>query len=472
MSTEIKDLIVILPGIMGSVLEKNGKVIWDISGKSFLSTIQSSKELILKSDDWDDGVVATRVMQDFYIVPGIIKIIDGYTRLRECLLGGTLRIYPKSSDNPDLVNYYEFPYDWRRDNRISAHKLKQFIDERLENWRQHSEHKDAQVILLAHSMGGLVSRYYLEVLEGWRDCRALLTFGTPYRGSAKVMPAIVEGYQKTFLDFTEAVRSFTSVYQLLPIYEMFKTDEGYRRVSEVNGIPNLDRDRAIKARKFHQEIEDHVRENRLRPDWKKNGYVVLPFVGTRQATYQSATLVNGKLEVSYDPPSSLPPALADGDDSVPRISAIPLEMDYQDYYNTFVSCHHGEIQANPDVLDLVKERLVQMQIQIDLSQFKGAEKRVKAEAQVSLNLFVKDLYFSGNPVEISGKVINAEASVKKLVTQIIPKTTQNEPITTELQPDGNQWKVTLEGLAAGVYEVQLSTPDLEITPVRDLFEVV
>jgi hypothetical protein len=32
-------------------------------------------------------------------------------------------------------------------------------------------------------MGGLVARYYLEVLGGWEKCRALFTFGTPHRGS-------------------------------------------------------------------------------------------------------------------------------------------------------------------------------------------------------------------------------------------------------------------------------------------------
>jgi hypothetical protein len=32
-------------------------------------------------------------------------------------------------------------------------------------------------------MGGLVARHYLEVFDGWRDTRMLVTFGTPYRGS-------------------------------------------------------------------------------------------------------------------------------------------------------------------------------------------------------------------------------------------------------------------------------------------------
>jgi triacylglycerol esterase/lipase EstA (alpha/beta hydrolase family) len=63
-------------------------------------------------------------------------------------------------------------------------------------------------------MGGLVARYYLEVLEGWRDCRALITFGTPYRGSANALNYLANGYKKLFLDLTEVMRSFSSIYQL------------------------------------------------------------------------------------------------------------------------------------------------------------------------------------------------------------------------------------------------------------------
>ena len=47
-----------------------------------------------------------------------------------------------------------------------------------------------EIAAYVRSMGGLVSRYFLEVLEGWRDARALLTFGTPYRGSLNALDAL------------------------------------------------------------------------------------------------------------------------------------------------------------------------------------------------------------------------------------------------------------------------------------------
>lgn len=107
-------------------------------------------------------------------------------------------------------------------------------------------------------MGGLVSRYYLEVLEGWPQCRALFTFGTPYRGSVKAVNFLANGYKKLFLDLTEVMRSFTSIYQLLPIYKMVRIGEADHRVAEADGLPNINKLLAQDALAFHREIEAAV----------------------------------------------------------------------------------------------------------------------------------------------------------------------------------------------------------------------
>lgn len=92
---------------------------------------------------------------------------------------------------------------------------------------------------MAYSMGGLVSRYYLEVLEGWRDSQALFTFGTPYRGSPKAVNFLSNGYKKLFLDLTDVMRSLTSIYQLLPIYKAINIDGEFYRIAEVDNLPNI-----------------------------------------------------------------------------------------------------------------------------------------------------------------------------------------------------------------------------------------
>ena len=85
-------------------------------------------------------------------------------------------------------------------------------------------------------MGGLICRHFLEMLDGWKDTRLLITFGTPYRGSLNALDFIANGMKKklgpvTLLNLTELVRSFTSVYQLLPIYPCVDPGEWRTRPS-------------------------------------------------------------------------------------------------------------------------------------------------------------------------------------------------------------------------------------------------
>jgi hypothetical protein len=179
-----KDLVVVLPGISGSVLSKDGKEIWGASTAAIWQAVTSGGEnirsLAIKGvddpslADLGDGVKATGLVQDLHIIPGLWKI-DGYSALVNHL--------KSSLQLEDGQNLFEFAYDWRRDNRVAARRLAQATKGWLDRWRTTSGASDAKLVLVAHSMGGLVSQYFLEVMGGWKDTRALVTFGTPYRGS-------------------------------------------------------------------------------------------------------------------------------------------------------------------------------------------------------------------------------------------------------------------------------------------------
>ena len=114
--SRVRDLIVFLPGITGSVLQKDKKDIWGITGQSIadaLATLgRNLNALELMDDpndveDLGDGVVATRLFPDVHLIPGLWKI-DGYSGVRTAL-SQRLRLN-------GAANYIEFPYDWRRDS--------------------------------------------------------------------------------------------------------------------------------------------------------------------------------------------------------------------------------------------------------------------------------------------------------------------------------------------------------------------
>ncbi|WP_072010974.1 triacylglycerol lipase, partial [Serratia sp. Ag1] len=85
-----------------------------------------------------------------------------YSREAEALTEGDLKV----------LDNYRFPvhamgYNWLGSNIESAERLKNYIDALLKKYREAPmKYKCNKVILVTHSMGGLVARYYSEVLGG------------------------------------------------------------------------------------------------------------------------------------------------------------------------------------------------------------------------------------------------------------------------------------------------------------------
>ena len=469
----MKDIIIILPGILGSVLQKDGKDLWNVSGQAIFQVLTNLGKVVhdlkLSEDDpeaesLDDGIRATSLIQDTHLIPGLWKI-DGYTQTAH-LITDNFNVTPGDiyNDPEDkAANFYQFPYDWRRDNRANARILKKLIDKRLKCWRQKSGASDAKVILLAHSMGGLVSRYYLEVLGGWQDSRALFTFGTPYRGSLNAVNFLANGYKQLFLDLTEVMRSLTSIYQLLPIYEVVKIGESYKRIAEADGLPNIDKLRAQDALAFHREIEAAVKQHLALEAYQS--FNVFPIAGIKQVTLQSAVLENGKLTTSADLPAILQHRLefGEGDGTVPQISAIPIEKSKEG--NTFfIAEQHGGLQNQKQVLDNLQKCL-------EMGQFDIGDIRA---SQAAISLSLDDLFLPDEPVKIRAKVTGA-ISFGKLQAEITSVSNGQPAIILDFEQQEQEWVLAIDSLQQGLYRVKVQTENLSDqapTPVHDLFEVV
>jgi len=150
---QMRDLVILLPGITGSVLQKDGRDLWAISGRAIWSALRSLggslDALRMESDDPDaddlgDGIRAARLIDDAHIVPGLVKI-DGYSTLSS-MIKEEFEVEEGSLDDERPGNYFEFPYDWRRDNRASARALHRLIVDRLPRWREHSNATDAKAV--------------------------------------------------------------------------------------------------------------------------------------------------------------------------------------------------------------------------------------------------------------------------------------------------------------------------------------
>ena len=456
----MRDVIVLLPGITGSVLQRNGRDVWAVSGSSALNALltlgDSIRELALEEDppdvdDLGDGVTATRVIHDIHLIPGLWKI-DGYTKVVE-RVKATFDVTPGA-------NFFEFAYDWRRDNRVAARKLAREARAWLTSWRQRSGNDEAQLILVGHSMGGIVSRYFLECLDGWRDTRLLVTFGTPYRGSLNALGFLANGFEKKLgpfgIDLSDLLRSLTSVYQLLPIYPCYADGDGQlKRVTEAE-IANVIPARAAAARAFHDEIANAVAEHENDDDYTNNGYTIRPVIGTFQPTFQSARRAGSKIELlrSYQGKD------LDGDGTVPRVSASPLEFD--DEANAmYVSERHASLQNSDPVL--VQLTGVMSGLSINFAAFRGAL------PTISLALDLDDAYGVDEPVSFS--IEPEELPAEPLTAIVADVGTESEVLRQTLRPDEGRYRGELPPLPAGVYRLTVVGGGA-VEPVSDLFAVL
>lgn len=408
MPQDLLHMIVVLPGITGSVLKKHGHDLWtvpNILGNAVQNWIPGLKPGIAEQmllhhddafqDDLGDGIEPAGLMSGVYIQPGLFTLVDGYKPLTDRIKSDFV-IREGTLDLKDTrpANYFEFAYDWRRDNRYNARRLQNLIKHKLPLWQAERRTDKAKVILVAHSMGGLVARYYLECLGGREDCRALITMGTPYRGSIKSLNYLENGYRQSGFDFSTAARSFTSMYQLLPIYESVYTEQGYKRVAEIEGWNYLDAAMTADALRFHREIEESVTVNGL-PD--ETQYSLIPLVGTLQPTLQSARLFAKNLTAVYDLPEKEQSQWNWGDDSVPFISAIPLEYSDMQRERGYAE-HHGALPGNSEILNELSSR-------IGLLQTGGQSAMRRAGDPFGISFHVEDLYMEGESIALAASIL-------------------------------------------------------------------
>jgi hypothetical protein len=104
------------------------------------------------------------------------------------------------------------------------------------------------------------------------------------------------------VNLSALLRSWTSVYQLLPTYPVVLARGEYRRVAETD-LPYVERRRAAEAfDEFHEAIRQAV-ENRLETVSPSQTYALLPVVGIDQETLQSAELREGQIVLSQELPA-------------------------------------------------------------------------------------------------------------------------------------------------------------------------
>lgn len=218
--------VILIPGLMGSrIADANGRELWP--GPFTRVLFSSYPELALDIDP-DTLQVDTHGQR----AVGITDQIAGrafYASIIETLrdVGGFELGTPGQKPAPGKRYLYVLAYDWRLDNVEAARAL----DRLIEQLRSDFGRPDLKVDIVAHSMGGLIARYYLrygseDVLErndfpltyrGAGRVRRVALLGTPNLGSVGSLHSFITGRRVVLGRVkTEHLATFPSLFELFP----------------------------------------------------------------------------------------------------------------------------------------------------------------------------------------------------------------------------------------------------------------
>jgi len=228
--------VVVVPGMMGSQLWLGSDLLWPN-----LPLVASRPDVL--SLPGDPRIEARGILNEMVVVPHILRL-KKYSALGDYLESGLG--YTRGKD------LLEFAYDWRQDVRLAAQRLAQAID----SWQV-----EGPVTIIAHSLGTLVTRYYVEFFGGRKAVERIVLMGGPHYGTPKGLAAILIG--PGILPFgigaarmREVLATFPSAYQILPVYPCIVGQDGtyIDALKDESWLPEQQRPLLRAGRSFRREL--------------------------------------------------------------------------------------------------------------------------------------------------------------------------------------------------------------------------
>jgi pimeloyl-ACP methyl ester carboxylesterase len=232
-----KTPIIIVPGLIGSELvnKSTGEGVWFHLQRAKTDDLRLPVSPNLARNR--DNLVPRDILRNVRLIR-FLPEIQIYDRLIEALKanGYTEGNWDAPASATDV--FYVFPYDWRRDNVETA----RLLTRRIQTLKTKLKRPNLKFNVIAHSMGGLVSRYAAmygdadlpaagarrprPTWAGARHFNKIFLVGTPNEGSLPSLNSLLNGFSffgvaGLNLPFVQNLTKFDlftipAIYQLLP----------------------------------------------------------------------------------------------------------------------------------------------------------------------------------------------------------------------------------------------------------------
>ena len=448
--TDRKQLIVVLPGIGGSVLARPGRpddVVWDAGKGDIAGVVFRLDRLSIDEAPHLDPLCLTESTKflGFTVVAGYEKL------LHQLETFGTIDRRGDPRHPVPGADVVAVPYDFRRSIVEAAERLDAVVCAHLAGASQ--AERAGRVTVVAHSMGGLVARVWMGLLGRWPWCRSLITLGTPHRGAPKALNWLVNGVP-LLTGTTEMLRAWPSVVQLLPRYPVVRDVEAdAARYPHQLPVPWL-ADRAKEAYDLHVEIE------KVWGDLPRRGPETVACIGWSHRTPDAAFWERGRLRVTKDRPTwlGLDGWEKDfGDGTVPSVSALPPEMDQYEHSPIRLVERHVPLAHAAVVADLLERQLKRR----PPTQIHGAE---DGEHPPTMGLDLAELHPAGAPIRVEATLREVQADVggQRVWARLRPVGGRGGVDRAQLSRDAVQggFEGELPGQVPGLYEIRVSAREV------------
>ena len=435
-------LVVVIPGIGGSELaDASGAIVYRAGLGPFLSVGRDPSVLDRNNELTPVGLVGPHSLVAKQLVTGYDGLLNGITKGLGLSPGRVVTAGAELVD-PDAT-VVAFPYDFRRSVEQIANDLDRVVRERAQGRR---------VVLVAHSMGGLIASWWWAFMSEGIDVHQIITLGTPFRGAAKALDVLVNGMRIGPFPATQTVsdmvRTWDSVFDLLPHYQVLEgnADSLYPHelppaiTKTVDGFSDKARKAYRKNRRLQKALENKVVES------GRNPFTAYYSQGHATLGHASIDAQTNRLAVAKGNPRSIPQSWDGGDGTVPAFSAILDVLEDDGSHRRRLQGKHQDLVEEKSVFEHVSEyardRLPPAA--------RGAQRhKVTAYLQVDL----EDVVPSGLETEVKLRVVDEDGSV--LDVGNVGGNVGGKRFRAERCDDG-WWLAQLPALEEGVHSLMLS----------------
>lgn len=435
-------LVVVIPGIGGSELaDTSGTIVYAARPSSLVGVARDPSVLDASNKLRPVGLIGPCSLICWQLVTGYDGLLSGITTGLGLSPERVVTASEKLVDPHATV--VAFPYDFRRSVEHIANDLDRVVRERAQGRR---------VVLVAHSMGGLIASWWWAFLSEGIDVDQIITLGTPYRGAAKALNVLVNGMHigpcAVPQAVTDTVRTWDSVFDLLPHYQVVNGDDNYQYpyelpsgiTSAVTGFSGKARAAYQKNRCLHDAMVKKVVES------GRNPFTVYYSQGHRTLGCASIDAHSNQLVVAKGNPRAIPASWDGGDGTVPVFSTIPdiVERDFS-RWRRLAGKHQGLVEEKPvfeHVSEYARDRLP--------AAARGARGH---DVDAYLQLDLEDVVLAGTDAEVRIRVVDKAGSVLKVGN--VGGNVGGNRFRADRGDDG-WWLAQLPALEEGVHSLMLS----------------